>query len=302
MRDIMKRFLVIIIFATLFCAGCSRKTENEVSQSDHGKSDTSSPGEPLAHAPQGPTWSLKLNSECLSGPTEECVAGYGFTVTADGKYAVGPGPQDQQLTGRVTEDQFKSLEKLVSGEVSGSAAERCQVLGTNTTRDAISLRTQRDEVQLIRTSGTEFCFSASSFERARDLHALLLQLASSYYPLPFPDDSCDGSMTSLEALYGMVQKCDNDVDCAYFDDDFQPIGRDVFTFVVARDCSGVTPLMVGNVKLTDAQRPTLLAVADHAKSACKRRASNCPGFAGFQSTQPAPVCLAHTCRPGTGTL
>lgn len=255
-----------------------------------------------------PEWAVQLLSTCSDTSAENCVAGYPYSIGADGIYRVGPGPQGQLLTGKLSPDEFATLEQLyieASSSARAHSGDAVCLQSTNefqTTADKISMIAHNgSESEWIRTGERGLCSHLDSPESTKKLLAFMHESASRHYPVPFPDDDCDNARASLESLYGKVRTCTTDADCAFIDGTFQPIAQDYLTFLIKGDCSGAEPLVVANRSSVAAKRSALLQELSHAQEACKTRStSNCAGFSDFQPTRPAPVCGGGICRARSG--
>lgn len=255
-----------------------------------------------------PEWAVQLLSTCSDTPAENCAAGYPYSIGADGLYRVGPGPQGQLLTGKLSQEEFTAFQQLYFEALSSAHAHSgdpvcLQAVGEiETTADKISVIAQNgSETEWIRTGERGFCSHLESRDSSKKLLAFMHESASKHYPVPFPDDDCDNARASLEALYGNVRSCVTDADCSFVDEAFQPIAQDYLTFLIKGDCTGAEPLVVGNRSLVTAKRSALLQELAHTQEACKKRSStNCAGFSDFQPTRPAPICGGGICRARSG--
>jgi hypothetical protein len=255
-----------------------------------------------------PEWSIQLKASCADTPAENCVAGYPYSVGADGLYRVGPGPQGQLLSGKLSADEFATLQRLYFDSVASARAHSGDAVcvqvanSSEETSDTVSYVPRTgDQKEWVHMSENNTCSHLSSPEAAQKLLTFMRDSAANHYPLPFPDDACDEARASLESVYGKVRECKTDVDCSYFDESFQPVATDLLTFLVTGDCSGAQPLVVGNRSTVAAKRPLLLQTLSHAQEACKKRAaSSCAGFSDFQPTRPAPICGGGICRARSG--
>lgn len=285
--------------------GCS-------SDSSSGSSDSDS------QAQAALKWSLTLHSKCAEIVPEECPAGYGFTVTGDGKYRIGPAPQGQVLSGVLPQESFESFKALLEASVlnpgSGSGAsadptaneEKCDALTLDPLRPrAQSLSDGSIEISglgrqgiLLRVESSKRCYRWLSAEAAEKIQASIFKLATEHYPLPFPDDTCDEALGSLESLYTSLKRCDTDEQCTYLDTNFEPIAPDSLQFVLTGDCTPVKPMIVGNYDRVLDARSQLVEKSEHARLACKKRrsATGCTGFSRFQATQPAAICSEGLCK------
>jgi hypothetical protein len=261
---------------------------------------------------QRPEWAVQLQSTCNDVAVDDCPAGFPYSVGADGNYRVGPGPQGQVLTGKLSSEEFAELQKLYLESVGSARAHRgdeiCVASAVDASQpnasatDTVSTIAQSGEqTDWIHTGERGVCSKMETPELAQKLLAYMRSSAAKHYPLPFPDDACDQARASLETLYGNVRACTNDADCSFIDEAFQPVAQDYLTFLIQGDCSGAQPLVVANRSQVETKRTLLLQSFSHAQEQCKRRAaSSCAGFSNFQPTRPAPICGGGICRARSG--
>lgn len=249
----------------------------------------------------GPAWKLNFNSNCASQEKDNCLGGYGFSVDAEGQYAVGPGPDGQVLRGKLPAAEFKAVEgpvaKLLGNQGVSIASETCAARTESDESDSVVLERRSERKELIRTTTTDFCASVSVTAEAQGLHAAIKNLAAKYYPTPFPDE-CINAALKVEDLYASVTSCNHDSDCAYIDNTYAPIPTGDLQFVITDDCSFVKPLVVANRDAAIHASDRLFAARDWARGVCAARAPrvSCTGITGFQATQGNPVCVQGSCR------
>jgi hypothetical protein len=256
----------------------------------------------------GPEWAIQLMSTCPDTPTESCVGGYPYSVGSDGLFRVGPGPQGQIFTGKLSGEELAELQKLYAESAasaqahSGDAVCAQSIVDAGTVNEEISFVARGGATtQWVRTSERDMCSHLQSNETSQKLLAYMHDSASRRYPLPFPDDNCDTARANLESIYGKVRECKTDADCAFIDDAFQPIAQDYLTFLLKGDCSGAQPLVVANRAKVAEKRGNLLQVYSHTQEACNNRSvTSCRGFSDFQPTRPAPICGGGICRARSG--
>jgi hypothetical protein len=257
-----------------------------------------------------PEWTIELQSSCSDVAAQNCLGGYTYSLGADGLYRVGPGPQGQMLSGKLSQNEFSQLQKLYFESIASARAFQGHAVCTPATAnndDSSSSDTVRwvpqtgSPVEWIRTSPKENCIQLATADAAQKVLAFLKDSASVHYPLPFPDQACDGASAALKALYANARGCKVDSDCAYIDEEFQPIAKNHFMFLITDDCTGAAPLVVGNAAYVASKRGPLLQALGHAKEACQNRSlNNCDGFSDFQPTEPAPICEGGLCRARRG--
>ncbi|MCM2276649.1 MAG: hypothetical protein NDJ89_01065 [Oligoflexia bacterium] len=246
-----------------------------------------------------PAWTLTLRSSCAAEAEENCVAKYGFAVKADGSYEIGPGPQGQLKTGKLSEQELRELATLVS--VAPAAAESCSDLTENDAEpessDSVILQRSDKELTLFRTETTRTCFQTATRESGERLHHAIHALAGKYYELPFPD-ACAEATDLVRGLYPSVQGCATDMDCAYITDDYDVIPTEAVEYVITDNCSKVRPLAVGNARAVKAQQTALIDALIHAQEVCSYRIlrDDCSEMSGFLSSLGAPVCQQGVCR------
>lgn len=239
----------------------------------------------------GPAWKVALTSKC-AGEANNCVAAYGFTITADGKFISGPAPAGQISTGALTEEEFKAFSDRVaalstaaasSSDESGAATTAdCQVLAQADSEDDLVLTREGKDKPLVKTKGTEICFQTANREAAAELHSAIKELAAKYYTLPFPN-ACADQLKALEGMYATVQSCSTDTDCIFVDQDFNAIPPASDQFITTDACVAVKPLVVASNSSLTTQKQALLAAMTSTLSSCGLTAADltqrsCDGF------------------------
>lgn len=250
-----------------------------------------------------PSWKLKLNSNCADGNPEKCVAAYGFTVLADGRFQIGPAPQGQLHEGSLAPEELKSISDLITVLISGLVShplesESCTTGPKSESNDSILLiRPNQSDESLVRTSGTDLCQRLSNKENAEALHKTISALAKKYYKVPFPN-ACTDAAEEVEAMYSPLRKCNVDADCAYSDSVYQPITNGEMEFVITDSCSIIKPLIVANKISMQENQAKLVAARDRARDICgdKITRPDCTSILGFQATSGMPVCSSGVCR------
>jgi hypothetical protein len=140
--------------------------------------------------PGGPdvTWvQLTETTACEALSPAFCVGVYGFTVTSDGRYTVGPAGDGTTLAGTLTDAE--------RGRVSADAASLVASLGSAQVcdstgavpgvGDSIDLTDSRDVVTRVYDLGLKTCYRGGRAQ-ATQLHTALQALMARYYPRPFP--------------------------------------------------------------------------------------------------------------------
>lgn len=117
-----------------------------------------------------------------------CVGLFGFAVTADGRYTIGPAPSGQSVSGTLSAQELAQL-SAAAGQVAGGkgASPQCD--------SGASVPGVSDAVDLTVSDGTvirayEQSFQGTCTRGGRDaalrLHDDLHALMQRYYPTPFP--------------------------------------------------------------------------------------------------------------------
>jgi hypothetical protein len=250
---------------------------------------------------QSPAWKLVLQSKCGTTSVEQCVGFYGFTVSADGSFQVGPGPSGQLLSGVLSADENKAIQEAYL-----NAAPSVQALSNNPSvckdsqdssqdgaTSTIQLLRQGAQKALVTTESSQLCFQSANFDAAQALHDEIWQLANKYYALPFPD-ACADATKQLEDLYPALQVCKTDAECTYVGLDFQPIAPNAGLFVTTQSGTKAQPIIVANLNLLVPSENHLSGAADTASNACD--GTGMYAVDGFYPNNIAPVCVQNLCR------
>jgi hypothetical protein len=302
----MKRTLAIMAVLGMSTAisGCFLSSEDK-------------PAAAPAQAQASPLWKLSLQSKC-AGDAADCVAAYGFTITADGKYIVGPGPAGQTATGTLKPEELKYLNERI-GALSATApaahpngdeaapaegtaeaataapAEACEAL-VNTEEDQLTLTQQGKEKILAQTRNSQLCFQTANNEAASELHEAVKELAAAYYPTPFPN-ACADQVSALQSLYATVQSCSADTDCVFVDQSFAAIPASSAQWVTTDAGTQVMPLAVASTSALASHQAALNQAYNSALSACHLdAAANSGSRDGFMTTSAAARCQQGVCR------
>lgn len=292
---------LIIICMTLLLSNCISQSPGPMSINSPPPVESQPQSQPQSQ--QESNWSITLHSTCSTGAVEECVAAYDFSVNANGRYLIGPGPQKQTLSGSLTVEEFKTIEQLQLFDHNALAYDNASLICTSPiptqTTDSVTLHQKDRDLEIIQAMDSKFCYNESLIDKAKPLYSHLKELATQHYPLPFPQDSCTDALIILEKLYQRVRECKVDPDCIYVEKAFESVPRDAATFITANDCSMVKPLIVANENLTAANQIELFEHQKNALTACKHinTTLNCGGFSHLQPTQPSPICQAGVCHP-----
>ncbi len=287
----MKRTLAIMAVLGLSTAisGCLLSSEDK-------------PAAAPAQAQASPLWKLSLQSKC-AGDVARCVAGYGFTITADGKYLIGPAPAGQTATGTLRPEELQYLNERISAlSAPGAAAnaasatpeETCEAL-SDSQEDKFVLTQQGKEKVLAQTRNAQLCFQTANNEAASELHQAIKDLAASYYPTPFPN-ACTEQVNSLQSLYASVQSCTADSDCVLVDDGFAAVPPSGDQWVTTNSCSQAMPLVVASNKALISKQNALIQAFKATLAACGASTENAGNCDGFMSSSATPHCQQGVCR------
>lgn len=234
----------IAAFATLtFAAGCN----SDSSSNPPGQQ----PGQQPA-AQTGPAWTLSLSSACANSAQEQCVAKHGFSVDADGKYQVGPGPQGQVRTGTLTDSEFSSIKDVAQPALAAlnatGTAEQMEAGVANVSNDTVSILAPGKEARVLsRNTASDFFFTTPTSEEAKALHAAIRELANSYYRLPF-GTPCGDAVDKFSVEADRVNTCETDADCAYIDiyNRFGVVPPSSIQAIQTEDCTAIKPPVVAH--------------------------------------------------------
>lgn len=242
-------------------------------------------------------WSLNYNVQCDPASVRNCVGAYGFKISSNGEYQIGPGPQGQFLVERIDKTDLEAIKVAHFSR----EAENCvdSAASPQERRDSLSLTIKDESVDLIRQTDSQFCFAGMSETDARRLRNRIQELAERYYPLPFPNPCIDAAM-SLRQLHRTVQSCETDEDCAFIDADYGPIKAGHTQRITVDDCTYLKPLSVANVFSVTARQLELITAKEIATEICGQNLVRpaCPSLLGFLSGAARPVCESGTCQLG----
>ncbi|OFZ53792.1 MAG: hypothetical protein A2428_02650 [Bdellovibrionales bacterium RIFOXYC1_FULL_54_43] len=290
----MKRYYIAVAaFSVLVAAsGCTKNADS--------LSKKQSPAQQGA-AQDSPAWKINLTVKC-GDAADQCIAAHGFTVSADGQYEMGPGPEGQIKSGPIAAEDFLELSTLITQSLEvvhfeAERAESCSETNPIEIEETVLLTHLGRQKTVMHTSGSSYCFQTTTIEAAEALHNAIRKLAEQYYSLPFPD-RCAEAASAVENLYSSFQGCSTEADCAYLTNSFEVIPSGSPEFVMTDDCSIVRPAVVGNATAVFANQSQLAAAIDTARSVCGIRMvrQDCTGVSGFQASSAAPVCEQNVCR------
>lgn len=257
-----------------------------------------------------PLWKLSLQSKC-AGDVTQCVAGYGFTITADGKYMVGPGPAGQTASGTLKPEELDYINERITAlsapashpsgdEASATDAataapqEVCEAL-SDSQEESLVLTQQGKAKTLTQSHDNQVCFQTANNEAASELHQAVKDLAAVYYPTPFPN-ACTDQVNALQGLYASVQSCTADTDCVLVDQSFAAVPPSSDQWVTTNACSSVAPLAIASNKNLVAQHDALTKAYSSALAACGLSADNVGNCDGFMTSTVVPRCQQGVCR------
>lgn len=252
----------------------------------------------------GPAWKLTLKTEeCADYIDEYCIARHGFTVSADGRFQLGPTPEGKTEQGILGEEDFNKVQSILNEALAPHAlvaggGERCEDASVaKIGLQELSLVRQQQSQWLLRGTLEQVCVQSVSSELAYRLHRAMQETAEKYYSLPFPD-ACAESVGALHALYAPLQACQSAADCSYVTQNYDVVPSSGSQFVMTDSCSLVHPLIVGNAAAVAKSQPALLNALESARNACGARIlrESCTGVDGFESSVGQPVCERGYCR------
>jgi hypothetical protein len=287
----MRRILSItsMLCLGLGLAACSDSAD----KSQPGASDDSA---------RGPAWSLTLKSACAGAETDQCVAKYGFSVTADGKYQVGPGPQNQFRKGSLSESEMSELNSKLQAALAGAALdagrEESHETGVQNEDEDSLVYVQKDSNSILaRSSGEDFFFRTAKLEDAQALHKAIRDLAKTYYLLPFGNE-CGDQADALEALYVGVQGCQSDADCVYVDayQAYSVIPPNSDQWIFVDDCRAAKPMTVANKSSIQGGAEKLQAAYDLAAQSCGEQFFRADCSCQYGQAVNAPACVQNRCQ------
>ena len=140
--------------------------------------------------PGGPdvTWvQVTETTACEALVPAFCVGVYGFTVTSDGRYTVGPASDGTTLQGALTDAERARISADAAPlAASPGGAEVCDSTGSVPgVGDSIDLTDSRDVVTRVYELGVKTCYRGGRAQVVQ-LHTDLKALMARYYPQPFP--------------------------------------------------------------------------------------------------------------------
>jgi len=300
----MKREFVVssalIIGCLMAATGCSSKSTPQ-STATPPLNSSQKPNEPDASS--GSDWTLKLQSKCQNGVTDDqCLGAYGFTVFPDGRYQIGPTSTGAVKNGSITPDELKTLTDALAPALSSvplsTANHETIDAAANPSDDTVTFtRGSSDGQAIVQIAATDFSYRLPSSDQAKVLFSALKAVAARYYALPFPD-TCGDTVAGLQTLFTSLQTCTTNQDCVYLDSSYNVLDPSTYSFLTTDDCTMVTPLSVANSKLLDASRDKIATLVGQANDACGARMTkaDCTSATGFQLNGTPAVCKQGVCQ------
>jgi hypothetical protein len=146
---------------------------------------------------QGPAWKLTYQADAADEEKTEISGAYGFTITADGNFIVGPGPQGQTLTGKLSAEEFSDVTSALQPVLQASLttqAEDCAPTYMEELSDSLTLiRNHQASAFLHKKAEGEICAQALDADSAVALRDIVLTAVQAHYPLPFPGECLNGN-------------------------------------------------------------------------------------------------------------
>ena len=264
--------------------------------------------QPAPAAPQsqtGPAWALTLNSACVGTAQNQCLAKYGFSVDATGKYQVGPGPQGQVRTGMLSEAELTDLKAQIQTSVASAQAVRAEGHETdveNVSDDTVTLTVPGSATTVLthNTAG-DFYFKTSNADEGKSLHAAIRGLANSYYRLPF-GDACGDGVDKFSAAAAALTSCQVDTDCVYVDtyQGFEVVPPSTTQWLRTEDCTAIQPPVVANKLAIASGAQSLMDLYSSTRDACgiefSQTALGHDCTYAEKATSVQPVCIQNRCQ------
>jgi hypothetical protein len=268
-----------------------------------GSSNQSSQGSSAAQPDQSQNWALSYQAACpASTAAESCVGQYGFNVDSDGNYQVGPGPHGEIDKGKLSVEEFKSISQLASPAITSTAAatsaEACSSLDYSDSQDySLTLTKHAKKAIILQKKGADLCSNRFKADASDKFHEAFIALVAKYYVTPFPS-ACHEAAKSVSLLYPAVEGCKVDADCAYLDQNYNPIPTDGENTVYIDNCSVVKSLPAANAKSTLKNIKALQDALANARTICGFDIArpNCQGALTFASTAAPAVCHLGACE------
>jgi len=268
--------------------GCSRSNpgpEQKKANPDNNKQETIS-------------WEIQLDSKCNeSVEASQCVAGYGFAITNDGKFKLGLGPNGESRPGNLSAEDRNLLEKALGNNLTATRLqeEGHQTIGALETEDKITLTYSSNTPEiLIKAAGTDLTYRLQTADDAKVLYDTLRTLAAKYYSLPFP--GCDDKVNLVQTMITAAQACNTAADCTYVDDSFEAVDFNSGSFMATDSCEKVMPMVAGNTKAVSEAKARLQELLADTQQTCGCDYNRPDCSATGTNLSAAPVCEQGMCR------
>ncbi|MGK5082861.1 hypothetical protein WDW37_06120 [Bdellovibrionota bacterium FG-1] len=310
----MRRHLIVMIVTLSVAAlgaGCSKKakpsvvpvapTVSQPQDPQAGATTETAPATAPTTAAEQP-WSLTLKSECAQTAQDQCVGKYGFSVTQEGKYQVGPGPKGQIKNGQLTEGEFSDLKTKLQQALTtiptGDHPTENHTGGViNDNDESISLSRSGQDKVLARNTGSDFYFLTPQPKESQDVQNAIREIAKIYYRLPFGND-CGDSIDKVEKLYDPALTCQADSDCLYVDPErgYEVIPPGSEEWIFTEDCRLIKPLLVANKTQILSAAQGLIEAYDLATQSCGADFYRSECTYDQKPTTNPPVCVQNRCQ------
>jgi hypothetical protein len=296
----------ILIFLALNSVSCGTADSQELTSpleggATHGDSTTVG-NLPLSDPRVGAvetvekSWALFFSSKCNSTTLALCRGGYGFKVSRNGSFSVGPGPQGEVHSGNITNAESLALRAAVNRLSSYSHGEN-----ESETCENVIWKTTKGEKSILRRSNHNLCFSFDSEakEAALAVHDELSKLVEKYYPNEFPNRCLDVASV-LDQVYESYRACKTSRDCVYVDENYLPVRPESSESITTDDCTYLKPLVVANSYSIVTDQRRLILEREAAREVCGTSISRrtCEASTALNSARLPPVCIARRCHSG----
>ncbi len=237
-----------------------------------------------------PLWKLRYSTQCpTTTPVEKCKAAYGFSIYANGKFEIGPGPKKEWVSGRVGVAEFETVNDAVLLILSRQSEDRLPENCGEDTKDSAVLTS--------RTGGNaKLCLNSSNHEN-KALKTALKNLVAKYYPETFPNP-CVDAMLNLEKVYDSYRECKKDSDCAYVNEKDLPVDLREAPAIVVDDCTYIQPLLVANKRSVETNPLGLLMEREITIATCAKdlKRAYCHDSVLLGPVSGAPACAQGVCK------
>jgi hypothetical protein len=130
-------------------------------------------------------------ANCEAMRPNDCRGMYGFTITPNGRFTVGNSEMGPILNGVITPAERSRLNDLAGAYAANGAHQVTTCIRIHTVpglHDKIELTVPGSTPLVVYDRGSlpgKFCFLGHQ-QKAYELHALMQQMMTRYYPVPFP--------------------------------------------------------------------------------------------------------------------